>query len=688
MKKLKTLSSWLKNTSIIIPLTRLSYLQEPLKRLLILPFKEIIIVTKDSNIKINNSRVKFISSDDINNVSKARNFGAKHANGKFFLFIDDDVIIEKKTIKYLQIFPLKNFDIVCGKYNDEKMGNNFSTIYDNMTIDYRMFKGNEFNQIYSSSHFIIRNEIFNQSGGFNEYIKGYEDIEFFHRCKILGYKIKFDPTFQATHLKNYNFFSLLKNYFCKSNNALHARYLYPKILKNRINLPFRVKYSWITSGFLFFSIPISFFNNFFWIISFILLFLQIPLLKKIYYKNNTFNFIKSIFTNILIGISVISGSTLAFFQIFFSETKRYTVSFLDYLIALKRVLLKNGLPIQIINYVTSRCNLRCNHCFYKETLDKPDPGEMKLDLLDKTTKEIGPVLWYSLAGGEPFIRKDLPELVALIKKNCRPKVFSFPTNGWYTEKTFHDTIKILQSDPKGSFLLFFSLDGPKKVHDKIRGKGSYDQVKKTVDCLKKIQKLYKNLYLNFVITVTPQNSGDCPNFIKILLKEFNPAAISINLFRYHSLKHPPLSQKLIDDYKKTVDTYKKFLFKGYLTHYGFFGAKILKIKEILQKELIYNVAKFNKFITPCTAGNLSYVIMEDGSLKPCEILSDNLGKITNKKDFSIRKLFLSKKAKNLRSWIVKTKCKCTYECAMSTNTLFTWPMIKKWVKKLPEEMLK
>ena len=263
MKKLKTLSSWLKNTSVIIPLTRLSYLQEPLKRLLTLPFKEIIIVTKDSNIKINNSRVKFISSDDINNVSKARNFGAKHANGKFFLFIDDDVIIEKKTIKYLQIFPLKNFDIVCGKYNDEKMGNNFSTIYDNMTIDYRMFKGNEFNQIYSSSHFIIRNEIFNQSGGFNEYIKGYEDIEFFHRCKILGYKIKFDPTFQATHLKNYNFFSLLKNYFCKSNNALHARYLYPKILKNRINLPFRVKYSWITSGFLFFSIPISFFNKFF-----------------------------------------------------------------------------------------------------------------------------------------------------------------------------------------------------------------------------------------------------------------------------------------------------------------------------------------------------------------------------------------------------------------------------------------
>ena len=249
-------------------------------------------------------------------------------------------------------------------------------------------------------------------------------------------------------------------------------------------------------------------------------------------------------------------------------------------------------------------------------------------------------------------------------------------------------MKILQSDPKGNFILFFSLDGPKKIHDKIRGKGSYDRVKKTFDNLKKLQKLYKNLYLNFIITVTPDNSEQCPGFIKTLVKNFNPSAISINLFRYHSLKHPPLPNKLIKNYKKTVDTYKKYIFNGLLTHYSFFGSKVLMLKEILQKELIYNVAKFDKFVTPCTAGNLSYVIMEDGSLKSCEILPDNLGKISNNKNSSIKDLFFSKKAKELRSWIYKTKCKCTYECAMSTNTLFTVPMVKKWVKKFPSTIFK
>ena len=680
--------SWLKKTSVIIPLTKKNYLNKILKELLGLNFKEIVVITNIKNIKINKPRIKFIFSENLKNVSKTRNDGAKNATGKYLFFIDDDVLIETKTTNYLQTFPLKNFDIVCGKYSDDKIGENFFSKFQNITLNYRLLNGTENNQIFSSSHFLTKKEIFDKSGGFNECLKGYEDIEFFYRCKNLGYKIKFDPKFQALHLKTYTLTSLLKDYLNKSYHAIQARFLYPKILKNRINLPIKLKSSYILTGLFFLITPLIFIHNFSWLIPFIFFIFQIVLLKKIYYKNNLSDFIKSIFTVILVGLSTILGTTFSFFKWLFKEVKYSCISLFDWLVCLKRVLLRNGLPIQIINYVTARCNLRCQHCFYKETLDAPDSGEMKLDLLNKTTKEIGPVLWYSLAGGEPFIRKDLPELVGLVKKNCRPKIFSFPTNGWYSEKTFNDTMKILQSDPKGNFILFFSLDGPKKTHDKIRGKGSYDRVKKTFYNLKKLQKLYKNLYLNFIITVTHQNSEECPKFIKTLVKNFNPSAISINLFRYHSLKHPPLPDKLIKNYKKTVDTYKKYIFDGLLTHYSFFGAKILMLKEILQKELIYNVAKFNKFVTPCTAGNLSYVIMEDGTLKSCEILSDTLGKISTKKGTSIKDLFFSKKSKELRTWIYKTKCKCTYECAMSTNTLFTMPMIKQWMKKIPEIMFK
>ena len=70
--------------------------------------------------------------------------------------------------------------------------------------------------------------------------------------------------------------------------------------------------------------------------------------------------------------------------------------------------------------------------------------------------------------------------------------------------------------------------------------------------------------------------------------------------------------------------------------------------------------------------------MEDCKIKPCEILDDGIGNVINDNDISA--IFTSNKAKKLRKWITDSKCKCTYECAMSTNTFFSWNMTKKMIK--------
>ena len=200
--------NWIKNTSIVIPLTRKNYLNKILESLVQLNFKEILIITNIKKININVSGVKFIFLKDLGNVSKTRNCGAKNASGEYIFFIDDDVLIENKTIDYFRSFPFKHFDIICGKYNDDKMGDNFFSKFQNITLNYRAINSHKNNQIYSSSHFLIKKKVFDESCGFNESLKGYEDIEFFYRCKKLGYKIKFDPKFQATHLNlcELNFF--------------------------------------------------------------------------------------------------------------------------------------------------------------------------------------------------------------------------------------------------------------------------------------------------------------------------------------------------------------------------------------------------------------------------------------------------------------------------------------------------
>ena len=110
------------------------------------------------------------------------------------------------------------------------------------------------------------------------------------------------------------------------------------------------------------------------------------------------------------------------------------------------------------------------------------------------------------------------------------------------------------------------------------------------------------------------------------------------------------------------------------------------LKEILQKELILRVARHDEFVTPCTAGTLGYVIMEDGRVKPCEILPDQIGNVTNP-ETTLAEMVRSPGAQRLRQRIVEGHCRCTYECAMSTNTLFSWPMTRRLGKALVKDVL-
>ena len=226
-------------------------------------------------------------------------------------------------------------------------------------------------------------------------------------------------------------------------------------------------------------------------------------------------------------------------------------------------------------------------------------------------KDIGPVLWYSLAGGEPFIRNDLEDIVNDVHYYCRPKVFSFPTNGWYTERTFNIILRSLQRLKRGNIILFFSLDGPESIHDEIRGKGSFEKLTNTVKRLRPLQSIYNNLYINFILTVTPQNAEVAPKFIKEISRDFDADAISINLIREHKPNAPSLPSNLINAYEDTIKAYADEVLEGKVGGYKFVGKKFLRAKEFLQKEIILKVARNNEFVTPCTAGNLSYVIMEE-----------------------------------------------------------------------------
>jgi MoaA/NifB/PqqE/SkfB family radical SAM enzyme len=124
-------------------------------------------------------------------------------------------------------------------------------------------------------------------------------------------------------------------------------------------------------------------------------------------------------------------------------------------------------PLFIKWYVTTKCNLRCTHCYltkydHKENLDRMLPVA---DFL-VGNKVQGVVL----IGGEPLVRNDLEEIVLrLAEGGIKLKI---ATNG--TLATRERANSLIRS---GARVFQVSVEGPTSIqNDKVRGQGSFESI--------------------------------------------------------------------------------------------------------------------------------------------------------------------------------------------------------------------
>jgi len=634
-------------------------------------FQDIVVVGESDLDFTKYKNVNFFPQVNFN-AATARNFGSNKAIHENLFFLDSDCLPTDNLIQFIESIFLEENKIISGYYADEEIGELFSDSLSKF-IKFRLKKQNNSTIKFSSANFIINKSFFRKVGKFNESLDCYEDVDLNIRVGLFNGNVVMSDEFSVLHLKKYNFKKFILESFNRSFKStkyvLNNKEYFKKI---GFNMP--IKSFLLLFPYIFLSLSV--FNYKLIFLSFFII-----LFNGFLFKNIFNGYSKSFKSSLVIGLGVsfqILGHIFSHLKFIIDKTLNYFFELRDYAVCLKRAIIKSKYPVQLIQYVTGRCNLRCDHCFYKETLDAKDPGEMEVNEIISKTKAMAPLLWYSVTGGEVFIRKDFKELVLEIQKKLRPKFFSFPTNGWYTEKTFESILYVLQRLTRGNVILFFSIDGPENIHDSIRGSNSYKKLKETIDYLKIIQTVYPRLYLNIVITVQNQNYNLFPGLINDIQNEFNPTAISINLLRYHSLYGPKLEPHIIDAYENAINEYDKIRNNN---KYNFFMNSVIKAKEKNQKKIILNSAKFDKFTTSCSAGNLSYVIMENGDLKPCEILDDVYGNI---KDNKVSHIVSNKNdiAKDNRKWIKNTKCRCTYECANSTNALFNTNMLPGLLKTI------
>ena len=188
------------------------------------------------------------------NPSKARNFGAKKASGDIFIFVDADIVLKPDSIeKIVSKFSRREVISVNGIYTKETPAAGFFSQLQNLIVHYRLSRLPEIVTFTNSAFCAIKRDAFETVHGYNEGMSYFEDIEFGNRLTKNGYKLRLDQSLSVTHLKNFNHWSLICDYFKKV--TVSGMYKRKNFFKNKSDeLLWYIKISGVSTAFVFISV--------------------------------------------------------------------------------------------------------------------------------------------------------------------------------------------------------------------------------------------------------------------------------------------------------------------------------------------------------------------------------------------------------------------------------------------------
>jgi MoaA/NifB/PqqE/SkfB family radical SAM enzyme len=158
--------------------------------------------------------------------------------------------------------------------------------------------------------------------------------------------------------------------------------------------------------------------------------------------------------------------------------------------------------------VCDRCNARCIMC---NRWSKESKEEITIEKIQEVFRSplFSKVEQINLHGGEPTLRRDLPEICRIVLDSC-PKLSHIwiSTNGIGTKRIESRVREIAElPDLKriASIGINVSIDGIGKTHDRIRGvEGGFDQAVNTLQAIKRLAAVHP-IQLTIGTVIQPSN---------------------------------------------------------------------------------------------------------------------------------------------------------------------------------------
>ena len=319
---------------------------------------------------------------------------------------------------------------------------------------------------------------------------------------------------------------------------------------------------------------------------------------------------------------------------------------------------KGSYPTFLIYKATMRCNSRCKTC----NIWKGGEGKIELTIEELDTILTNPfwkeVKYVNITGGEPFLRKDLVDILHIIKRNLpKVRIIAIPTNGLLTNKIVKDVDTILSSilsDAKILLSVTVSIDGDEKTHNFIRGVPiAYHRAINTLNELKKLEAKYPNFTVGIETVVSSMNLH-----------------ILEDILAYHS--------RITDHLNYTPMIYAPY-FENESNNPGIRGQNLARVAEFYQKlkdnnpsmayyyENVVRYLKKGRRSYPCLGGYKTICLESNGDVTPCVMLPSVVFGNALKED--IESVWFGERAWRIRKHLKKSSfCKhCLNNCDIINN---------------------
>ncbi len=348
--------------------------------------------------------------------------------------------------------------------------------------------------------------------------------------------------------------------------------------------------------------------------------------------------------------------------------------------------LKINRPVNVIFHATMRCNARCKMCLVWKKVWGPeshDRAMMTASQIEKMTRSIGWLLRAEIVGGEPFIRKDIDDVLFAFAKNCRPLVMTITTNGSLPQKTAATVTKLLEAYPDQVLRLNVSVDGFGTQHDEIRKiPGLYEKCKETVIRLREIQAKYPQVTVNVMTVVSHYNGEGIAETVENIERDLKPD--------YHSLMLAFGDTPEAEGRDFPVEEYARVFMEAKARKRPAKNlplAAVSKVLDTFQAKLMEETKAQRRQVVPCVSGSRLLIIDDDGVVKPClELQNSDMQKeglpsvnMANIRDFdfSVRRAMKDPHARAVTKFVKDGKCHCTSECYMIPSILLSRRFLPK-----------